>query len=166
MSVKRFTQAVALLMTVGLLTACPSGKHALPEIGPTEILSVRQSGLEYHARIDTGAVETSLHAIDMHVIDGVDDKKKNVGKTIEFTSLNEDGQSVAISAVIVETSRIRNSQGEEIRYMVELDVGYKGLERKIKVNLRDRSKMSYKLLIGRNWLKDNYVVNVALPSPK
>lgn len=165
MSLKRFTHVVSAFLTLGLLAGC-SSTDKLAEIGPTEILSVKQAGIEYHARIDTGAVETSLHAVDMHVINGVKDKKKNVGKTVEFNTVNGEGEKVALSAVIVETSRIRNSQGEEVRYMVELEVGYKGQERKIKVNLRDRSRMSYKLLIGRNWLVNHYVVNVALPSPK
>jgi hypothetical protein len=31
----------------------------------------------------------------------------------------------------------------------------------IYVNLRDRSHMNYKLLIGRNFLKHNYIVDVS-----
>ena len=114
----------------------------------------------FRTRIDTGAVENSLHALDLNVANGVDDMDANIGKMLSFTTENEKGVSHRVQAMIVETSLIRNAQGSEIRYMVELTVGEPGQEYKVKVNLRDRSKMSYKLLIGRNWLQGHYLVDV------
>ena len=90
------------------------------------------------------------------------DMEKNIGKVIHFMTENEKGESHVVKSRIVETSLIRNAQGSEIRYMVELNVGEPGQEYKVKVNLRDRSKMSYKLLIGRNWLQGHYIVDVSL----
>ncbi len=84
----------------------------------------------------------------------------NVGKMLSFMTENEQGVSHKVKARIVETSLIRNAQGSEVRYMVELNIGEPGSEYKVKVNLRDRSKMSYKLLIGRNWLQGHYLVDV------
>ena len=35
----------------------------------------------------------------------------------------------------------------------------------MEVNLRDRSAMTYKLLIGRNWLSEDYLVDVDINRP-
>lgn len=129
-------------------------------IGPVAPISIVETGLVFKTRIDTGAVENSLHAVDLDVEGGVKNMEDNVGKIIRFTTENEKGTSHRVKARIVETSLIRNAQGSEVRYMVELNIGEPGQEYKVKVNLRDRSKMSYKLLIGRNWLQGHYLVDV------
>ncbi|SQH76402.1 conserved protein of unknown function [Shewanella benthica] len=129
-------------------------------IGPVAPIHIVETGLMFRTRIDTGAVENSLHAVDLNVANGVDDMDANIGKMLSFTTENEKGVSHRVQAMIVETSLIRNAQGSEKRYMVELTVGEPDQEYKVKVNLRDRSKMSYKLLIGRNWLQGHYLVDV------
>lgn len=131
-------------------------------IGSVAPISIVETGLVFETRIDSGAVENSLHAVDLKVEGGVEDMELNVGKMLYFTTENEKGESHRIHARIVETSLIRNAQGSEIRYMVELNVGEPGLEYKVKVNLRDRSKMTNKLLIGRNWLQGHYLVDVSM----
>lgn len=130
-------------------------------IGPVATINIVETGLQYKTRIDTGAVENSLHAVDLKIEGGVEDMEKNVGKMIAFTTENEQGERQRVRSRIVETSLIRNAQGSEIRYMVELNVGEPGKEYKTKVNLRDRSKMTNKLLIGRNWLQGHYMVDVS-----
>ncbi|QYJ84714.1 RimK/LysX family protein [Shewanella mesophila] len=131
-------------------------------IGPVAPISIVETGLVFETRIDSGAVENSLHAVDLKIEGGVDDMELNVGKMLYFTTENEKGESHRVHARIAEVSLIRNAQGSEIRYMVELNVGEPGLEYKVKVNLRDRSKMTNKLLIGRNWLQGHYLVDVSM----
>ncbi|MDO6775251.1 RimK/LysX family protein [Shewanella sp. 3_MG-2023] len=130
-------------------------------IGPTADISIVESGLIFDTRIDTGAVENSLHATNLHII-GEDkiNMENNVGKDVTFTTMNEKGEKAQVTARIHSTSLIRNAQGSEIRYMVTLTLGEPGQEFKVDVNLRDRSKMTYKLLIGRNWLQGHYIVDV------
>lgn len=130
-------------------------------IGARAPISILETGLLFDTRIDTGAVENSLHAVDLKVENGVEDMEQNVGKMLAFTTENEKGETKRVHARIVETSLIRNAQGSEVRYMVELNVGEPGREYKVKVNLRDRTKMTNKLLIGRNWLQGHYLVDVA-----
>ncbi|MEC4724898.1 RimK/LysX family protein [Shewanella sp. D64] len=130
-------------------------------IGPVASISIIETGMMFKTRIDTGAVENSLHAVDLHVENGVKDMDKNLGKMLSFTTENEKGETQRVHAMIIETSLIRNAQGSEVRYMVELNIGEKDQEYKVKVNLRDRSKMSHKLLIGRNWIQGHYLVDVS-----
>ncbi len=115
---------------------------------------------EFLARIDTGAATTSVHAIDLEVEneDGV--MKNNIGKEIYFTLENEAGEQWRTSAVIQSVTRVKNSQGVEKRYKVPLRVGWDTINKTIDVNLRNRDKMKYKLLIGRDWLEREVVVDL------
>ncbi len=156
-------------------------------VGETAAISLPEMGLTYLSRIDTGARITSLHAKNIVVAglgdddtdpvlfdeeassqenvadDSVEvvDKKSHIGRNIQFRTMNELNQQATYSAKVVDVSSVRNAQGVEDRYVVELDLEWQGLNKRVKVNLRDRSAMTYKLLIGRNWLAGDVLVDVA-----
>lgn len=132
-------------------------------VGQVETIKVHGLDLDYLARIDTGAATTSIHAKDIKVIgeDSESDRMRDhLGHTVEFTSINEKGEEAKYRGKIVKVSKIRNAQGVERRYAVKMDLGWNGQHKEVAVNLRDRSKLEYKLLIGRNWLSGDYLVDV------
>ncbi|MGF1681462.1 ATP-dependent zinc protease family protein [Photobacterium minamisatsumaniensis] len=132
-------------------------------VGQVETIKIEELGMEYLARIDTGAETTSIHAKNIKVTgddSDSDDMRDHLGHTVEFTSVNEKGKEAAYKAKIVKVSKIRNAQGVERRYAVEMDLSWNGEHKTVAVNLRDRSKLDYKLLIGRNWLTGDYLVDV------
>ena len=135
-------------------------------IGETAWIEVGGVPFNYLARIDTGASTTSIHAIDVKVLDGSSNPDKNVGKTVSFRTLSRDGKSTLLTKPIVRVSTITNSQGTEQRYVVSLQVANGDVEKDVEVNLRDRTAMSYKLLIGRNWLTKDFLVDVDLKADK
>ncbi|MGR5142079.1 ATP-dependent zinc protease [Photobacterium sp. DNB23_23_1] len=132
-------------------------------VGQVETIKVYDLEMDYLARIDTGAATTSIHAKDINVIgddSDSDNMRDHLGHTVEFTSVNENGEKAQYKGKIVKVSKIRNAQGVERRYSVEMDLGWNGEHKTVTVNLRDRSKLDYKLLIGRNWLEGDYLVDV------
>lgn len=116
--------------------------------------------LKILARIDTGAATSSVHAINLEVENDSGDMRKNIGKTIHFTLENEMGERWRASAVIKKVVRVKNSQGVERRYKVPLRLGWNTINKTVIVNLRDRSNMRYKLLIGRDWISNEVVVDL------
>ena len=138
-----------------------SGKRI---IGESAMIHVVEADLDFLSRIDTGAAVTSIHAVDLKVDSKSKDKEEHIGLPITFTTVTEGGIGKTLTTEIVGTKKVINSQGVEVRYVIELTLVYKGDENKIKVNLRDRSKMTYKLLIGRNWLQGDYMVDVEYKS--
>lgn len=137
-------------------------------VGPVETIHVQDLNMDFKARIDTGANTTSINAYDLHVIDGNNDpgnsKKQwhqNLGKMLRFKTANAQGQEVSHTAKIIKISKIRNAQGVERRYAVIMDLIWNGKSHAIPVNLRNRKKLEYKLLIGRNWLNGKYLVDVS-----
>ncbi|MBY6185217.1 RimK/LysX family protein [Marinobacter hydrocarbonoclasticus] len=163
--VKRYWYAVVLMVMLPISGALQAAEKAV--IGPVARLSVVEAEMTFLARIDTGASKTSIHAENMKVVGGkLDDWDDNIGKPIRFDTANEAGTKVTIEAEIADVLHIRNSQGSEDRYVVWLHVGEPGKERRVLVTLKERGPMTYKLLIGRNWLAGEYLVDVELPDEK
>jgi hypothetical protein len=135
-------------------------------IGETAWIRVGGVSFPYLARIDTGARITSIHATKVNITDGSKEPEKNIGREITFTTVNRDGKSQQLTGRIKRISTIRNSQGIEQRYIIELALSWKNVIKTVEVNLRDRSRMTYKLLIGRNWLSGDFLVDVDMKAGK
>ena len=135
-----------------------------PAVSPKRIVSgvevTQVYDIDYLARVDTGANTSSINAYDIHVENEVKNPNANVGRQLHFTTANENGISKRLDAKIVKVETVRNAQGTETRYVVLLPIRWHDVTKNIEVNLRDRSKMQYSLLLGRNWLKDDFVVDV------
>ncbi|PTN11981.1 RimK/LysX family protein [Nitrosomonas aestuarii] len=119
-----------------------------------------ESQARFSARIDSGAKSTSIHAIDIEVEDAAESMEENVGKQVSFTIVNEKGEQWSMSRRISSVTKVRNSQGVEYRYNVPLRIGWNKINKTIDVNLRDRSRMTYKLLVGRDWMKREVVIDL------
>ncbi len=156
--------AVAFLLVL-LPAADASGRPVCAGkevIGRELRVLVEEFGAEYLARVDTGATTTSIHATDQRIINGGDDPRDNVGKMIRFRSVSSNGKPVRMKAEIARVQTVVNAQGREKRYMVWLTLSARGVRKKVLVNLRDRSHMRYKLLVGRDWLAGDFLVDVGL----
>jgi len=154
---------LAILILVLLFSAAApriTGAGQKAVVGATEMIRVVEAGLDFVARIDTGARTTSINAHNLSIEQPAADKKDNVGKRITLEVINAKGEKRRLKTRIVKVLEVRNAQGTELRYMIPLTLRWQGREKRINVNLRDRSKMTYKLLIGRDWLKGDYVVDV------
>ena len=116
--------------------------------------------LDFLAQVDTGATTTSLHAKDYLIQGESDDPLENVGKTINFLTVSGKGELKRMSAEIAKVQTVVSAQGREKRYMVWLTLSASGVRKSVLVNLRDRSAMKHKLLVGRDWLAKDFLVDV------
>jgi hypothetical protein len=134
-------------------------KHLL---GPIATISETESGLDFEARVDTGAAYCSLHALEIRIDGGSPDMHENVGKRIRFRTVNRRGQSIWLERPIAHVAEIRTSEDAEWRYLVPLTLACAGVEREVLVSLNDRSQMHFALLLGRNLLAGQFLVDVDL----
>lgn len=128
-------------------------------LAPVEPVRVVEAGLGYRARLDTGAVVSSIHAEDIEVrggapVPGVQD----VGKPVRFVLVNEAGERRAVVAEVAQVRGVRMADCREVRYHVHLTIQHRGRAHRVLVNLNDRSQAGDKLLLGRNWLRQGYAV--------
>ena len=131
-------------------------------LGAVETVELKEAELSFVGRVDTGAKRTSIHALDI-IVDGdvVLEKDADVkGLPISFNVLTKEGQSKRIRTVIDKIVFVQNSEGGEYRYVVPLSFLWQGITKTIQVTLNDRSRMSYRLLLGRNWITKDFIVNV------
>ncbi|WP_394243207.1 putative ATP-dependent zinc protease [Vibrio astriarenae] len=138
---------------------CPTDEMII--IGEKEFVHVQDLNMDYRARIDTGATRTSLHAMNIEVLDGVEDLEANIGKQVRFITANEMGEKHQHQAEIVAVRSIKNSLGTEVRYSIDMTIERAEKPKTVQVNLRDRGRMDDKILIGRDWLNCDYLVDVS-----
>ncbi len=110
--------------------------------------------------------ETAWIAIDMQIEGAAKDFDANIGKPISFTIVDAAGKTFKMSSTINGVTTVRNAQGTEQRYSVPMTLTWSGISKPIEVNLRDRSAMTYKLLIGRDWLSTDFLCNVDIAEAK
>jgi hypothetical protein len=133
-------------------------------IGATARLTETESGLSFAARIDTGARSCSLHVEKIEIEDEAKSRVRNVGKTARVLLKDARGNTAWIETKIAEAVRVKSSAldlGEfDHRYKVRLTLKWKDFEKTVLVTLNDRTDMEFPLLIGRNYLRGDFLVDV------
>jgi hypothetical protein len=136
------------------------------QVGSIETITEVTSGIEFAARIDTGATSCSIHCESMEIINLGPRAKDNVGKRIRFLVKNKQGDFKWLDSVIADHVTVRNSEWSDRRYKVPLTLRCRDVEKTVLVTLNDRQNMRYPVLIGRNFLCDDFVVDVRLDGKK
>jgi len=134
--------------------------HAKRVIGPVATIGERETDLRFLARVDTGAETCSLHTTEKTIVGGSEYMEENIGKTVRFRIENRRGETCWLERPIAEVREIRTSEGEETRYLVPMQLACDGVEREVLVSLNDRSRMTYAMLLGRNYLAGHFIVDV------
>lgn len=134
-------------------------------IGPTAEITETSSGVALTARVDTGAAVTSLHVgeNDLVIPEPADDPYENLGKVVRLRIANRGGQSCWVATRLIDYVEVRSANGAEHRYRVRLPLRYGGVQKQTIVNLNDRSQMTFRMLLGRDFLEGDFVVDVARP---
>ncbi len=129
-------------------------------IGATTTVLEKQSGLLFRARVDTGSKSCSLHVEEMVIEDEAEKWVDNIGKVVRFKVKNRSEETHWLSGRIAGYVIIKTSDTRERRYKVPLKLRWKGIEKKVLVTLNNRNGMEYPLLLGRNFLREDFLVDV------
>ena len=142
-------------------TVSTNKKHV---IGSTARIKEVSTGVEFAARIDTGAQSCSIHVDKWEIKDPSRNPVVNIGKSIRFQVTNDEGDSEWIETIVAGRVRIRSSAQKDGayhgRYKVRLTLDWEGFKKEVLVTLTDRAGMEYPLLIGRNYLRGDFLVDV------
>jgi hypothetical protein len=149
----------SIVLLTYVLTGCAFYQHQHQKqiIGATEVIEIVDANLSFKARVDTGAKTCSIHAEDINV----DSSEENPeGKPISFRIVNKNGQSRQINTRVASAVIVKTVEGKEQRYTVPLTVKWHDSEKTILFTLNDRLTMEYHILLGRNWLRGSFLVDV------
>ena len=159
--------SLPLFLVLLFISSCNKSEFSNKKIiGETAIVNIEDKNFSCLSRVDTGATSTSIHALNIKIEGGVEKHEDNIGKKITFDIVNDLDIKKSIETTIEDVDIIKNTQGREKRYTVRLKVGWHGFYKEISVNLRDRSKMEYKILIGRRFLSNDFLVDVTKSEDK
>ena len=126
----------------------------LTRAGWVEKAVLYPQGVVFHAKLDTGAKTSSLHASDPEFIFH-DDKE-----WVRLSVTNRNIETVMIEAPVVRDVKIKRHFGDsQSRKVVLLDLCIGNVRKTEEVNLVDRSGLNYQLLIGRNFLKNDFLID-------
>lgn len=151
----------AVLIFVAMVCAYHAGVWSVQRstLKPRESVVVAESGLRFEARLDTGAVVSSINAVDIEVVGGgARPSRDDVGRMIRYVLVNRDGERRQLESRIEQVRGIRTADCREVRYHVFLTVEFAGQSHRVLMNLNDRGRSQDKLLLGRNWLRHGYAV--------
>jgi len=140
---------ILTLVMISLLVPGTAGAEEKIIIGTIEDVVLLPWGARLPARIDTGAAKSSLDARDLRVQDDM----------VEFKLPQKYG-GLQLRLPIVNWKHVRTPEGLERRPIVELEICLGSRRIRTEVNLADRSMVKYPLILGRNILKEDYIVDV------
>lgn len=141
--------SLSILVPLLLFASEVAGAEKKVIIGTIEDVILLPWGVKLPARIDTGAAKSSLDARELKVQDGM----------VAFKLPQKYG-GLQLRLPILDWKHIRTPEGLEPRPIVELEICFGSKRIRTEVNLADRSMVKYPLILGRNLLKEDYVVDV------
>lgn len=116
---------------------------SIPELGINNVL----------AKVDTGAYSGALHCsqIKEYV------RKSDGQKVLKFTPSENHANTTELTRYV--KSYVRSSTGHRVRrFLFDTDIVIKDMTYRIRIGLSDRSDMSYEILIGRRFLRENNIL--------
>lgn len=121
--------------------------------GHVEEVALIPGEIEIKARLDTGASRSSLNAQEIELIESDEQTM------VSFIFDDRNGNQYPMTLPLVETIGIKQASGRQERYVVEIGLCVGEHYEKNLFTLADRSRMTYPVLVGRNFLKNSVLVS-------
>jgi hypothetical protein len=109
----------------------------------------------FDAKLDTGADFSSLNATD------VEEYEQDGKKWVSFTVTNRYGDSARVKSPIIRVATIKGHHKNQKRLVIELGLCLNSNYMVEEVNLVNRSKFEYQMLIGRSFLAGKAFIDPA-----
>ncbi|MDN3516179.1 ATP-dependent zinc protease [Aquisalimonas lutea] len=140
---------------LGLVATIVAGGtvHGKSIFGWTERVKLVDADMTLEAKLDTGAETSSLHAPDPEPFE------KDGEDWVRFEVADDDGNEHTFERPVERTIRIRSASGVTERYVVELALCVGTVERTKEINLADREELSTRMLVGRNFMAGEILVD-------
>ncbi len=124
-----------------------------PVLGHEEKARLFPGNIEVPARIDTGATTNSLYGVDTEVFE------KNGEEFVRFTFIDHNDKAHKMSRPLIDKITVTQASGEQTRYVVEMGLCVGDYYEETRFTLADRSKMTFPILVGRNYLDNSLLVS-------
>lgn len=129
--------------------------------GYVEKITLKPWNLVVKAKLDTGAMTSSINAPDVERFDR--DGESWVRFSLEIETVDGELKTVSVERPVVRQVRIRTAAADdpERRPVVELDLCLNGQPHRAQFTLADRGDLHYPVLLGRRFMSDVVVIDPA-----
>lgn len=125
-------------------------------MGVIENAEIFPGNIIIQAKLDTGADNSSLNVRHLNEFD-----REGV-PWVQFEVTDREGKTVTIERNLLRTAKIKRHKGpRQERPVVMMGICIGNYYKEVEVNLVDRDRFKYQLLIGRSFLKGAVVVDPA-----
>ncbi|MEW6140543.1 MAG: RimK/LysX family protein [Thermodesulfobacteriota bacterium] len=149
----------ALAAVAAVAGLIPDGASAMDKkvvVGWVERVRIFPGNLVVTAKLDTGADNSSLHVADFQLF------TRDGSQWVRFEAFDEAGRTVSLERPVVRMAKIkRHKEPGQNRPVVLLGICLGDYRADAEVNLVDRSRFSYLMLIGRSFLREGFLVDSA-----
>ncbi|MBW2468140.1 MAG: ATP-dependent zinc protease [Deltaproteobacteria bacterium] len=159
---KIFSWATKVFFILLLLCHPPGFAEDAPPIknlqvaGWVENVSIFPGNMKIKAKLDTGARNSSLNARNL------EEFYRDGDKWVRFKLKNWKGRTENFEARIIRTATIKQHETDSVtRPVIHLGICLGNVYKEVEVNLQDRGKFNYQMLIGRSYLKNSFLVDAS-----
>ena len=160
-SMKKHIRIIRIIVLFSLipfhLTGIPHAQSSGKDkqvAGWVEYVTILPENLKIKAKLDTGARHSSLNAVN------IVEFKRGGDTFVRFDLINWKGRKETIETKVIRIAKIkRHNSGPELRPVIRIGICLKKIYKEVEVNLVNRSNFNYQLLIGRSYLKGDFVID-------
>jgi hypothetical protein len=136
------------------VVACPASAAPKTIVGWIEKVRIYPGAPLIRAKLDTGAKHCSLNAPN------ITEFQRNGETWVRFSITSKSGEKVTLEQKVHRIASIkRHGSIVERRFAIRLGICLSTLYKEVEVNLVDRSDFLYPLLIGRNFMSGDLIVD-------
>ena len=148
--------SIFLIAAILLLVACDTISAEKQVAGWVEYVQLFPGNLKIKAKLDTGAKNSSLNTTN------VDTFERDGAQWVRFEVINWKGHKENFEARLTRLAKIKQHGTESLeRPVIRLGICLGKVYKEVEVNLEDRSKFNYQMLIGRSYLKGSLLVDAS-----
>lgn len=141
-----------IILCIFIPAICQANEKRI--IGWVENVKVMSADIEFSAKLDTGALTSSINAMD------IEEFEKEDETWVRFKIVNNDNESKIVELPQERIVKIKRHVGKsQKRHVVKMGLCLGNMYKETQVSLVNRERFVYKLLIGRRFLKDNFVID-------
>lgn len=131
----------------------------LPVIGWREILALPDLSIaKIEAKIDTGARSSAIHAQDIKIFQQQDGKEMIRFQVRPYGKHSK--ETIIVETTLLDQRQVRSSNGQaQVRPVIETIVKLGNQQWPIEINLTNRDAMIFPMLLGRQALRDRFLVD-------
>lgn len=153
MTLLRFYMQIllALLCAIGLQAETQAERTIA---GWVEDVTIGAQSVRVRAKVDTGAQHSSINAKQHEVFE------RHGKQWVRFELATRYGETVTVEQPVVRNARVKRHFAEaQQRPVIEMDICLGGVKKTVEVNLADRSRFEYQVLVGRSFLNGDFLVD-------